>query len=697
MHVTEIINNYLIPYITHLGIFGYWIAAAATLLETILIIGLFVPGSTIVLIFGALSAAGYYDFWYLMVFTVTSAMLGDYINYRLGKKYGRSWFIEEKWFLKKSYLQKGKRFFDTYGAKSLSFGRLIPSLKETFPFIAGSMDTKLSKFLFWDTLGAIAWGFEFLTAGYLFGSSINLARAWLGRISVFAAVIFFIFAALYAVKFFFARYGLNILQFQKSIWQSIRTNPDVLKFTDKYPRFFAFLSSRLTVKRFSGLTLTILSIAFIYILFLLTDTTLEVLGKGTLFKFDIMLASLVAYFRDAGMIKIVLFITMFGNSKIIILLSIMVIILFLVYKKNYILPFLISITGSAATTWSIKYLLHRPRPYEAYYHAVGFSFPSGHATIAAAFYGFLTYIFVIEMKNLKSKLNAVIIGLSVILLIGASRIYLDVHYFSDVWAGYLIGACWLVIAVGICEYLNFNKPKTDIKIDRNAKYISYALSSLFFVFCIILAVNFNPKPIKQKLPRITPVNNALYIFKNNYTKYTTTILGKKQEPMNLIIIAEDDSRLIEDIRQAGWHFADKLSFESIKKSINALIYNRPYSKAPISPDFWNYKVNNFGIERLVRGESIKLRHHGRIWKTDCSINGRQIYAVSVSFDTRLKWIVHKISPNIDKEREMFFNNLSSKHLIERYKKIQFVKPFIGSNFYGDNFFTDGEAYIIWLK
>ena len=698
MHITQIISDYLIPYITHLGMSGYWIAAIATLFETILILGLFVPGSTIVLIFGALSAAGYYNFWHLMAFTVPAAILGDYINYKLGEKYGRAWLVKEKWFLKQSHLAKGKKFFDTYGAKSLSLGRLIPGLKETFPFIAGSMDTKMSKFFFWDTLGAIAWGFEFLAIGYLFGSSINFAKAWLGRITIFIAVIFFIFAALYAVKLFFAKYGLKILQLQKSIWQSVKTNPDILKLINKYPKLFAFLSARLTIRKFSGLTLTILSITFLYILSLFGETTIEVLTKGVLFKFDVMLASLVAYFRDTGVIKAMLFVTMFANKKTIILLSAAAIVVFILYKRRgYIAPFLISIAGSTATTWSIKYLVHRQRPYEAYYQAVGFSYPSGHATIAFAFYGFFVYVFVKEMSSLKSKINAVMVGLGVIFLIGASRIYLDVHYFSDVWAGYLIGASWLVIAIGIYEYLHFDKPKSEALADRKAKYMSYALVLVCFIFSVMLAVNFNPKPIKQKPVSIRQTNSVLSVFKDSYTKYTTTILGEKQEPINLIIIAKNDNQLMKDIRLAGWHFADKLSFESIKKSITALAYNKPYNKAPISPDFWNYKVNNFGIERLVKNESIKLRHHGRIWKTNYSIKGERIYAVSVSFDTRLKWIVHKISPNIDKEREFLFNGLRSKHLIEKYKKIQFVKPFAGFNFYGDKFFTDGKAYIIWLK
>jgi len=355
MHILDVIQHFVISNISHIGAWGYWIAAIATLFETVLILGLFFPGSTIVLIFGALSAAGYYDFWRLMAFVVPFAILGDYINYKLGKKYGNKWLIKEKWFLKQSYLAKGKKFFDSYGAKSLSIGRLIPGLKETFPFIAGSMDTKISKFLLWDTAGAIAWSFEFLGIGYLFGSSLSIAQAWLGRISIALASIIFLFVFFLIFKIFFTKYGKDIIYLQRSIWNSIKNNPDIQKIYNKHPKLFGFVSSRLTTKTFSGLPLTLISFITLYLLFLFFEVTLEVINKGVLYKLDLMLANLMYYFRSQTAIKLMLFITMFGNKiTILTLIFTATTIFFINNKKNYILPLFISTIGSTATTWLIK-------------------------------------------------------------------------------------------------------------------------------------------------------------------------------------------------------------------------------------------------------------------------------------------------------------------------------------------------------
>ena len=698
MHILDIIQHTVLANISHIGVWGYWIAAVATLFETVLIIGLFFPGSTIVLIFGALSAAGYYDFWCLMAFVVPFAIIGDYINYKLGKKYGNKWLTKEKWFLKQSYLAKGKKFFDSYGAKSLSIGRLIPGLKETFPFIAGSMDTKISKFLLWDTVGAIAWSFEFLGIGYLFGSSLNIAKAWLGRISIVLAFILFLFVFFQIFKILFTKYGKDIVHLQKSIWNSIKNNPDIQKIYSKHPKLFGFISSRLTTKTFYGLPLTLISFILLYLLFLFFEVALEIINKGVLYKFDLMLANLIYYFRNQTTVKFMLFITMFGNKiTILTLIFTATIIFFINNKRKYILPLFISTIGSTVTTWLIKLLLQRPRPYEAYYHAVGFSFPSGHATIAMAFYGFLTYFAISEVKSIRSKLNFLFIGVIVILLIGASRIYLDVHYFSDVCAGYIVGAFWLTLASALSVYTKYSKPNTQKRTSKKMVHMSYFIVLLSLLFVTTVALKFNPKPIKPKPCKSRQINSIVNLFKNENMKYTTTILGRRQEPINLILIAKNNKSLKKSIRLAGWHFADKLSLTSIEKSINALIFNKAYQNAPISPDFWNYRVNNFGIEKLIKGYGIRLRHHGRIWKTCYRIDDKNIYVASVSFDTRLEWIIHKISPNIDKEREYFLKSLLSKHLVKKYKAIQLVKPFVGYNFYGDSFFTDGKAYVIWLK
>lgn len=125
---------------------------------------------------------------------------------------------------------------------------------------------------------------------------------------------------------------------------------------------------------------------------------------------------------------------------------------FYIHKHfSRILPLLISVGGSAVTVFIIKNIFHRARPLtEAIYLEASSSFPSGHATMAMALYGFLFYV--IWRYDKHHLRNSFIIFLSIlIILIGLSRLYLGVHYFSDVLVGYAIGFIWLLISHSISK------------------------------------------------------------------------------------------------------------------------------------------------------------------------------------------------------------------------------------------------------
>jgi membrane-associated phospholipid phosphatase len=115
-----------------------------------------------------------------------------------------------------------------------------------------------------------------------------------------------------------------------------------------------------------------------------------------------------------------------------------------------IFPLLMTVGGSAITTFLIKNIVSRARPpiIDMVYPETDPSFPSGHATSAMALYGFIIYVvWKLDKHSLK---NPFIIFLSVlIILVGVSRLYLGVHYFTDVLGGYLVGFIWILIGAKI--------------------------------------------------------------------------------------------------------------------------------------------------------------------------------------------------------------------------------------------------------
>ncbi|MCA0984059.1 phosphatase PAP2 family protein [Halobacillus yeomjeoni] len=120
--------------------------------------------------------------------------------------------------------------------------------------------------------------------------------------------------------------------------------------------------------------------------------------------------------------------------------------------------FIINMLGISALTKLLKLYFERQRPEVlAEYDGTGFSFPSGHSTGAIVFYGFLVYLVTIThwKKSLKWILNSFLVLL--ILAVGLSRVYLGVHYLTDILAGFLFGLAWLFVCISALEMTLWNQ------------------------------------------------------------------------------------------------------------------------------------------------------------------------------------------------------------------------------------------------
>lgn len=156
------------------------------------------------------------------------------------------------------------------------------------------------------------------------------------------------------------------------------------------------------------------------------------------------------YLIHDSITPVVKVITNFGNAIYLIIISI----LLLIFIKNKKIG--ISIFGNLVLITFLnqvfKFILHRPRPTE--YRIIsetGYSFPSGHSMVSMAFYGYLIYLVYKHIKNKYLKYSLIIILSLLIIMIGISRIYLGVHYTSDVIAGFLFSIAYLIVFISFVE------------------------------------------------------------------------------------------------------------------------------------------------------------------------------------------------------------------------------------------------------
>jgi undecaprenyl-diphosphatase len=134
-----------------------------------------------------------------------------------------------------------------------------------------------------------------------------------------------------------------------------------------------------------------------------------------------------------------------------VVLPLLAVAVFLFYRRGWRLSAIllsVSTAGSILLTTILKAVFERARPelFDSGYHASFYSFPSGHATVAVGFYGMLTLILAYRLRGI-ARWAVALCGVVVVLLIGFSRLYLGVHYPTDVLAGYLAALFW-VICVG---------------------------------------------------------------------------------------------------------------------------------------------------------------------------------------------------------------------------------------------------------
>ena len=141
-------------------------------------------------------------------------------------------------------------------------------------------------------------------------------------------------------------------------------------------------------------------------------------------------------------------ITKLGGDVWIIVLAIMLPSIWWYYgNRAYAEGLWISIGGSEATSYLLKLLVARERPAGALFEESTYSFPSGHAVVAVALYGYLVWIVHRSVSSTPLRIALESFLVFVVILVGFSRLYLGVHYASDVAAGFGIGAAWLSFAI----------------------------------------------------------------------------------------------------------------------------------------------------------------------------------------------------------------------------------------------------------
>ncbi|MBE0617216.1 MAG: DedA family protein [Proteobacteria bacterium] len=174
--------DHLIILAGNLGHWGYLVIFIVVALECQALLGLVMPGESLVLVSGFFAERGLLDPGVLIGVVSLAAVLGDSIGYQLGRHLGRGWLLNHggRFGLRQEHLDRVDGFFVRHGGKAIFSSHFLHLARALMPFVAGARRMSYLKFLPFNSAGCVVWATVFVLLGYFAGESWRVAAQWVG-------------------------------------------------------------------------------------------------------------------------------------------------------------------------------------------------------------------------------------------------------------------------------------------------------------------------------------------------------------------------------------------------------------------------------------------------------------------------------------------------------------------------------------
>lgn len=431
--------------IAHILALPPWVALLVVFLlpalESSAFVGFIFPGEIALILGGVLAYQGVVPLWGVLLAGVGGAVVGDSIGYLVGRRYGRRLVHGTVGrFIKRDHLDRGERYLAERGGKAVFFGRFTAALRVLIPGLAGMSHLRYRTFAAYNLAGGLVWGSAVVLLGYLGGSSWRQVEHLASRAGLIAlAVVVVLFGAGSLLRRARAEWAVRLRL-------AVRGSRPVAWAERNHPREVEWLARRLDPARPTGLRLTLLILVAVGAVWTLLGLTQDVLAHEEIALFDHQAHTWLVQHRTSWLDPVMHAATWLGSNALLLPALLVAAIVSGRVRRSWRPVFeIVVVYGWALILYTVmKQMVHRPRPPRADWlmHAGGWAFPSGHTTQATAAWGILC-VLACAGRPVRTQAWLASAAALIVVLVAASRVYLGVHWLSDVLGGMSLGVAIL--------------------------------------------------------------------------------------------------------------------------------------------------------------------------------------------------------------------------------------------------------------
>ena len=407
--------------------------------ESLAFVGLLVPGAFVMFGAGALIANGSLAFWPIALSAVAGAILGDGASYWLGFRYREH--VRDLWPFAKhpGLLERGERFFFKHGGKSIVLGRFVGPVRPVIPVVAGMLGMPPLRFVLTNILSALGWAPGYLLPGMAFGASLALAGEVAGRL---AALLGILLVAVWLIAWV-VRLAFRFVQPHAADWGS-----RCLAWARGHRGANLLIGDLIDPAAPASRAVLLWIILLIAATWLFFGVIEDLVNQDPLVRANEAIYQMLQTLRTPLGDRIMIVFSELGDWPVTTATTIVALAWFVWRRARRDAAYWLTAIGFAwLVVVTLKLLLQLPRPVAAYSGANAFSFPSGHATMSVVIYGYLA---VLGAHDLSTRWRWLPYAGGALLIAGIafSRLYLGMHWLSDVAAGLGLGLAGVsVIAI----------------------------------------------------------------------------------------------------------------------------------------------------------------------------------------------------------------------------------------------------------